>query len=318
MENKAVLAHFTNAGILDRIVSVTPITTGASGASVLSISTADDEFILKHIDKTSLTDPDMLDSFRREFHFYSKKDVLGLQVLPEIRYLENSQNTIAILMRKYETIPSDKWESDMTGRMVDLLTDVHACPADKLDELGIEFTPRSVPAEQIESAMAEWRSVLAEHNGVFDQMILCDIAYAFHDITAILNAPPHSLNHGDFHAANILLDEGRLLLCDWQNVSAGKGIGELSFFISRLHADGVNIDEEQAIRMYSRMMHEKTGMSLTVQQLKREKAAAAVSTSFLHWANYLHHAEADRVGKVYREMCDAYEQVMRGDYYKGG
>ena len=43
---------------------------------------------------------------------------------------------------------------------------------------------------------------------------------------------------------------GEIVICDWQGVNAGGASGDISFFISRLGADGTEIAPEKLVEIY--------------------------------------------------------------------
>ena len=73
-----------------------------------------------------------------------------------------------------------------------------------------------------------------------------------HYLPAVTKRLIFVLVHGDFHWDNLLkTDDGRICVCDWQNVAIGGASEDLSFFMSRLGADGIQIDLDKMLNMYS-------------------------------------------------------------------
>ena len=73
------------------------------------------------------------------------------------------------------------------------------------------------------------------------------------------------LIHGDFHWENLLkTDDGRICVCDWQNVGIGGASEDLSFFMSRLATDGIQIELDKILDMYANAVKELSGKTLKV------------------------------------------------------
>ena len=158
-------------------------------------------------------------------------------------------------------------------------------------------------SKEIDDCVEGWKSVLAEHPGVFAEEILDDVAANINDIISLKNKEKSVLIHGDFHWENILKDDdGNLILCDWQGVKVGGPSEDLSFFLSRLGADGVNIDEDKFLNAYADAYRNISGENLEISDIKKYMWASRIITTFQYWHFFLHGSDADRVKEVYEKM----------------
>ncbi|MCR5628704.1 phosphotransferase [Eubacterium sp.] len=170
-----------------------------------------------------------------------------------------------------------------------------------IDENSDKQKPLS--SKEIEDCVEGWKSVLAEHPGVFAEEILDDVAANINDIISLKNKEKSVLIHGDFHWENILKDDdGNLILCDWQGVKVGGPSEDLSFFLSRLGADGVSIDEDEFLNAYADAYKNISGEKLEILDIKKYIWASRIITSFLYWHYFLHGSDTDRVKEVYEKM----------------
>ena len=112
---------------------------------------------------------------------------------------------------------------------------------------------------------------------------------------------------GDFHWDNLLQSEnGDIVICDWQGAGAGGASGDISFFLSRLGADGIDIEPQRAAEMYCRERLALTGEKVSSTALSGHMKAANVITSFQFWHEYLHGSSCERVRGVYEKMSMVY------------
>ena len=156
---------------------------------------------------------------------------------------------------------------------------------------------------RIEGCIDGWRSVLAEHPGVFDEGILRETATKINELIGWHHGEQQVLSHGDFHWDNLLLGEnGNIIVCDWQGVNAGGASGDISFFTSRLGADGITIEPERAAELYCQERLRLTGETISQDDMIRHMNAANVITSFQFWHEYLHGSSCERVRGIYEKM----------------
>ena len=111
------------------------------------------------------------------------------------------------------------------------------------------------------------------------------------------------LSHGDFHWDNLLLGEsGDIMICDWQGVNAGGASGDISFFLSRLGADGIIVELVKVVELYCHERFRLTGKKISRDDLIRHMNAADIITSFRFWHQYLHGSTSERVRDIYEKM----------------
>lgn len=260
--------------------------------------------------------------------------------LPEILDLSHNDEEIKILMKHYRTIPREKIGEGLLKKIMEALAAVHTAdiPAflrqkqeggedcekqdrqtqkdkgqeqdartqkDKGQEQDAAQKAQLLSDGEICASLAGWRSVLAEHPGIFDEMPLADLAEKINDIIRWHANENAVLNHGDFHWNNLLQDaQGKIRICDWQGVSVGAASGDLSFFFSRLGADGICLDEKQVIGFYTQEIRRISGKLLHPEEICKHMDAADVITSFRFWHEYLHGNDVGRVQGIYGKMVD--------------
>lgn len=127
--------------------------------------------------------------------------------------------------------------------------------------------------------------------------------YRINQIIGWHHEEPQVLCHGDFHWDNLLLREnGEIVICDWQGVNAGGASGDISFFISRLGADGTEIAPEKLVEIYVQERALLTGVTLSEDILLGHMQAANSITTFQFWYEYLHGSACGRVRGIYEKM----------------
>ena len=276
---------------------VEEITNGQSGAGVYMI---DGEYILKHVKKEKL-DSKVFDTYKREALFYQEKKGKNLFV-PEIKELELSDDEIILIMKKYSELNRADIDDELISKIANLLAGVHGSDIpgflnDNSDK------QKFLSDNEIEDCVNGWKSVLNEHEGVFSEGILNDVAANINDIISLKNKEKSVLVHGDFHWENILKDDsGNLILCDWQGVKVSGPSEDLSFFLSRLGADGISVDEDEFLNAYADAYKNISGEKLEILDIKKYMWASRIITTFLYWHYFLHGSDADRVKEVYEKM----------------
>ena len=66
-------------------------------------------------------------------------------------------------------------------------------------------------------------------------------------LQADLGAISKLKNTACVYKVNLTDHNGNIIVIDWQNVSIGHASSDISFFLSRLSADGIEISKEKAI-----------------------------------------------------------------------
>lgn len=290
----------------------TPITSGRSGAAVFAIGSTR---ILKTVRRAELADPSLFETFRREAAFYQFARKNGFHFTPEILSIEETPDKITILMKQYQPIPPEAADNTLLPRLAQTLVEIHTAPVpDFLPKA--DCAPFSINDSDRQSCKSGWLSIADEHasilwNGRTAAEIIRKIAADINKINRYTFKAHFTLNHGDFHLENCLMDEEkRLIICDWQNVSVGNPAGDLSFFLSRLGADGTALPKDQFIDLYCEKYAERLPDVNPKQyrtELEKAMLLAELNTSFLFWHQYLHGAAEDRVMRVFGKMAEAWQ-----------
>lgn len=279
------------------------IRSGKSGAEVWEV---EGRFVLKYVQRTRLPEPEVFEFYRNEANFYQffgqncHKGMLPC--LPEVLEVQASKDEILILMKKYQELSRDEVSEELLRKIMEALAAVHTqeIPAFLRRE---KKQPGYLEEDRIEGCIAGWRSVLAEHPGVFDEGILRETAAKINELIGWHHGEQQVLSHGDFHWDNLLLGEnGNIIVCDWQGVNAGGASGDISFFLSRLGADGISIEPERAVELYCQERLRLTGETISQDDMIRHMCAANVITSFQFWHEYLHGSPCERVRGIYEKM----------------
>lgn len=279
------------------------IRSGKSGAKVWELES---RFILKYVQRAKLPEPEVFDFYRNEAYFYrffgKNRHKETLPCLPEVLEVQVSEEEILILMKKYQELSRGEVSEELLRKIMGALAAVHTqeIPVFLRKE---KKRPGYLKEEQIEGCLAGWRSVLAEHPGVFDEGILTETAAKINEIIGWHHEEEQVLSHGDFHWDNLLIGEnGNIVVCDWQGVNAGGASGDISFFLSRLGADGITIEPERVVDMYCRERFRLTGETISKEDMIRHMNAANVITSYQFWHQYLHGSSGERVRGIYEKM----------------
>lgn len=279
------------------------IRSGKSGAEVWEI---EGKYVLKYVQRAKLQESGVFALYQNEALFYQffgqNLQRRALACLPKVLEVQVSEDAILILMKKYHELSRNGISEELLRKIMGALAVIHTqdIPTFLRRE---QKQPGYLKEEQIEYCLAGWRSVLAEHPGEFDEGILTDTAAKINEIIGWNHEEEQVLSHGDFHWDNLLLDEnGDVVICDWQSVNAGGASGDISFFLSRLGADGINIEPERVVKLYCHERFQLTGETISKEDMIRHMNAANVITSFQFWHQYLHGSACERVRGIYEKM----------------
>lgn len=310
MDIQTITAYLTQKGIFIKAVSALPITTGASGAKLWRVETGGKTYVLKHAHPSFHSDPGLIAGYRKEFEFYKLNESLRLPYLPKVVHAElHDEYGILLVMDCYAPIPHERWDTDLQKQAVDLCARLNSLDIGRLSGLNLHFNPTTINREFTEKAYEDWKFVLGQHKGRFDEALLDEIYRNIDMVCPVLNNEPHYVCHGDFHPDNLLSDGERLYLCDWQNVGIGKCIGDISFFIGRGIGFGIPMNPDELLDYYCAKLSEYKGMRIAKTTLLKEKHASTVLTTLSFWANYLKDCPAERVAVQFDDMADAYRHL---------
>lgn len=286
---------------------------GKSGALVYDI---DGRYILKQVSREKLGDAGLYSSYKREARFYEwacGQEGRGLKhCLPEILEQRESDEEIFILMKKYDVLSGKMLSEKLLQEIMEALAAVHSCKIPGFLKTE-EKAPELLSSRQLEEFQGGWLEVLAEHPGMFDISVLGEMAGRINDIILWHHGEEKVLTHGDFHLENLLKDEeGRVRICDWQGVCEGGASGDVSFFLSRLAADGIRVERSKAAEIYAEQVRLLTGRKPDVDILLGHMDAANVITSFVFWHEYLHGCQEERVREIFDSMSEGYGRLVAG------
>lgn len=285
------------------------IDTGKSGADVYEI---DGKYIFKSVSRGKLNNSELFSAYKREVLFYKwaaeHKETGIYQCIPETKDFLYSDEKIYILMKKYETLNGMELDTEVFRKIMAVLARIHTCAVP--DFLHRDAVPPSLfTLEQLQAFEHNWNGVLDEHPGVFDKGPLELLVNKLNDIILWHSKEEQVLIHGDFHRDNLLADKnGSMLICDWQGVGEGGASGDISFFLSRLSADGVTAEACRLVELYTNEI-KLMGKSIDADNILAHMDAANVITSFVFWHEYLIGSSAERVGTIYSAMVSGLEHL---------
>ena len=280
------------------------IRSGKSGAEVWEI---EGKYVLKHVQRAKLLEPGVFERYQNEAHFYQflEQGDSGekLSCIPEVLEVQVSNDEILILMEKYQELSRDLVGEVLLRKIMRALAVVHT--REIPDFLKQEQKqPGYLKSEQIRECATGWRAVLAEHPGAFDEEILTETADRINEIIAWHNGEAQVLSHGDFHWDNLLCrEDGEIVICDWQGVNAGGASGDISFFLSRLGADGIVLEPQRVVELYCNERFLLTGEKISRDDMLNHMIAANIITTFQFWHQYLHGSACERVRESYEKMA---------------
>ncbi len=279
---------------------------GQSGADVYEI---DGKYILKHVVRQKLTD-ELFNTYTHEALFYQEQAPHKKAYLPEVLESNISQNEIILLIKKYNRLERSAINAELIEKVANVLATLHTDDLPSfIDKNKKEAEPLS--AQKIAESVSGWKSVLAEHPGVFDASQVENIAGKINELILWNNFEECVLVHGDCHWDNFLEDEtGNILLCDWQSVNFGGASGDLSFFISRLCGDGVQLHAATLLDSYVKAIWELSGKRIKQQDISNHMNASNVITSFAFWHQYLHGTSEARVREIYGKMTKDFNDCI--------
>ena len=306
MDIADVLRYLTEKKVWKDVVSCVPITLGASGARLFTVTDGEKQYVLKMAHESFHCDEERLQSYRKEYAFYRLNQNLQLPYVPVVVYAEEHPvYGILLVMKHYETVAHEQWDLELQKKAVDLCARLNCVPVDALDALGIQWNPARIDAEFTRNSYQAWIEVLDEHEGRFDRNVLDEIYKNLEAVCPVLNSEPQYICHGDYHPENILSDGENLYICDWQGITIGKCVGDISFFLSRGMGMGISMDADTLLSYYCERLSEYKGMEINPEILQKERSASALLTTFSFWAFYLKGASCESVAGHFAEMEEA-------------
>lgn len=272
------------------------LTAGKSGAEVFLL---DDQRVAKRVRRSALKEDHLWHSYLKEARFYTCFSSKEYSFLPEVFYCWYSDEEIRLVMKEYRLPDRYCFDDCMLERIMTVLAQIHNLPVPDFLIRENEEQPFQIDDAQRERCMQGWQAVINEHGSTFSKADLQRVAETINAVNQKCHTSKRCCCHGDFHFDNLLEDDdGKLIVCDWQGVGVGQPSGDISFFLSRLHADGVNVSRDKAIRVYC----ESSNGGVTEQEIDLQMRLANLNTSFLFWYSYLHGSAEERVAGIFKRM----------------
>ncbi len=282
--------------IIERVAGK-EIILGQSGAHVYEL---DNQRVLKVAFREKVKDEHIWKSYEKEAMFYES---CKAEFLPKAYVNIHTENEIFLILEKCVPLDRERLNSELLHKIMDVLAEIHSMEIPAFINVE-ERNPVIFSKEEIEESLKGWKSVLSEHPEVFEEEPLEEIGVYINDWNQKLFMEQCSFNHGDFHFENILQDiEGNIKVVDWQNCGTGHLSGDISFFLSRLSADGYEIDAKEVIDMYCQNA-EKRGGIVQPGEIEVQMCLANLNTSFRYWHGYLHSSKEHRVRTIYERMVE--------------
>lgn len=278
------------------------INIGKSGADLYEL---DGNVIAKHALRAKLNAPEIWDGYRNESRFYGAFSSDEYGFIPKLYFADEADDEIQIIIQKYRPLVREAFDAQTLEKVMATLARIHTLP---MPDFIVRTKPEPLKMNDAEilRCMRGWREVIAEYGGGFSERILLRIAENINDINKNNFIRRCVLCHGDFHFENLLEDDaGNIIVCDWQGICAGHPAGDISFFLSRLAADGYGCDMRAAIRSYCRF----TDDAIAPQEIAAQIRLANLNTSFVFWHEYLHHSSAERVNQIWSKMTADFEYL---------
>ncbi|NSW92430.1 MAG: aminoglycoside phosphotransferase family protein [Firmicutes bacterium] len=308
-----IINYLEKQGLFNEIILVTSINNGASRAKLIDVTDRRGRYVIKHTHPLLCeNDINMMYFYEKEWKFYSLFQENAELTIPQVIYIErNPDYGNIIVFPHYKRIEYSLWSTELQLKAIDFCAKLHSLNTQLIKELDVEYKNICPDNEKLYSSLDDWNLddwnyVLSLHEGHFDKEILKSILKRFDRICDILNSHPYSICHGDFHADNIMLNNEDLVVCDWQNVGLGKGASDVSFFISRGKAAGIDMNEDNLIAYYCERLSNYTKTEINKTDIYNTINASTVFVSFMFWAYYLKNVDFNSVSKVYNKMINSF------------
>ncbi|MBI9014672.1 MAG: aminoglycoside phosphotransferase family protein [Clostridiales bacterium] len=306
-----IIKYLENIKLFKNTKTVKAIRVGASGANIYEVIDQSFHYIVKQSRLDDNTSKDeKLPDYEKEMQFYQSIQQYNLINTPKVFYIDSNQEIGNVIVQKYyEPISKDNWNKDKIFKAIDSCAKLHSYDIDYVDNLDIRFKEFKVDTSTLENAFNEWKCILEENKIVIDQSELQYIFTNFNMVCNILNALPHNICHGDFHADNILSDNDEIVVCDWQNICIGKGASDIAFFVNRGESEGLKIDEDQVLDQYCERLSFYTSNKINKSDVKNVMKASKVFVSFIHWPYYLKDETEEKIVGIYSKMVKSMNSI---------
>jgi len=246
---------------------------------------------------------------RKEFDFYTACANKKLDFLPEIVFSTADDTEILIVMKLYNPIKPNEWDENLQKTAAELCAKINA--VDATDFNNIFQIQEEEPPYPLSLSYQNWINLQEKFPQNINAALLKEMHENFADISSLgESAIPKTLCHGDYHPQNFVRNAGKLIICDWQNVGMGKGIGDITFFISRGADMGLKIDRDKLIADYCGALLRYANINVSMNDLYKTVAVNEFTVSFKFWAQYLQESDIDRVIHIYDAMVESYRFIV--------
>lgn len=280
---------------------------GMSGALVL---VCNDQYVVKYV-HSSMVDNVTMSQCRNEYDFY-EKNAGRLDFLPEVIFQTADDDELLLVLKKYETIPLERWDSALQQQAMDIYARINSLDCDAYSKTSLWAETETEPGRYplIES-YNNWVKLYDKFPAHLDELVLKDMYDNFYPIAEYADGLPisNTFCHGDLAQPNFLLDGAKLLVCDWQYTLFGKGISAVAFFCLRGVDVGLKIDKDALIYRYSQKLREHTGITVTPEILTRYATASEWLVAFRYAAEHMQEHSIERVAKSYEDMVEKYTTI---------
>ncbi len=289
--------------IIERLAG-TEITLGQSGAHVYEL---EENRVLKVAFREEVKDERIWDSYVKEALFYESCKV---EFLPKVFVNIHTENEVFLILEKCVPLNREQLDTELLQKVMDVLVQIHAMKIPAFIKVE-ERKPVIFSKEEIAESLEGWKNVLNEHSGAFAEEWLEEIGTCINEINQKLFIEQSGFNHGDFHFENIMQDtEGNIKVVDWQNCGIGHVSGDISFFLSRLSADGYGIEAKEMIGLYCECA-EQSGSREQSVEIELQMCLANLNTSFRYWYVYLLGSTTERVQSIYEKMVEDWKILSK-------
>jgi len=301
----------TQNNITNEQKELLPITTGAGGANVFTVA---DKYVVKYINLSTLN-AGTRKQYQKEFDFYRIDANKKIDFIPEIIFQATDDDEIIIVMKKYIPIKTEEWDVNLQTAAAEICAKINALNI--VDYIKIIQNPeadngniKDEDPHPLSLSYQNWTNLQKKFPGNIDATLLEEMYNNYKNKidTSKFNIP-ETLKHGDFHPQNFLKNGEKLIICDWQGVCMGKGIGDIAFFISRGTDMGLKINRDKLISDYNEALIQHTNIETSLTDLHKTVAANEFGVSFKFWAEYLQDADINKVLNIYTKMVESYTKL---------
>lgn len=294
-----------------------PITIGAGGAYVYSV---EDKYVCKYVYFPELS-ADTREGYRKEFSFYRICSNRKITIIPEVVFQIINDDEMLIVMKKYSPIKPEEWNDELQKHATELCAQINAMSITRFADIFEEHIKQTDTDESnvkqddphpLSASYRDWKNLQMKFPEHIDAELLKEMYENFYEMDSYANKLniPETLCHGDCHPNNFLKSDDKLVICDWQGVGIGRGIGDIAFFISRGTDIGIKIDRDILIETYCKALLKYANIKVGVNDLHKNVAASEFGVSFRFWAGFLQDSEIVRVLNIYNQMVTNYDFLL--------